>query len=280
MQIVRNFFLLCALALLSRPAIAEDPVSRAIDGAWLVWVANETRDRFMIVSGAKAQQGEITVESALFGYVDKKGRLLKSWRGQLSGDSILLSFVTPGDALVNVRFRMDETTVAGTFVPKTGRPKDVRMTRLPQEELAELRVAARLAKSAVPAPQKPRANSNSKIYLIYVGASDCPACRGYEAEYFGRKDLMTKVVPDFPNLNYVKADLVSYRSGARLGRVPAELNWLAEPDQSGKPRLRRRGVPFFALVVDDKIWAQGHGTVGLENLVAPEIKRAMAEKRN
>ena len=63
-----------------------------------------------------------------------------------------------------------------------------------------------------------------------------------------------------------------------VGRVPEDLGWLAGTGANGKPVLQRRGVPFFALVVDNRIWAQGHGVTALETLIAPEIRRAVAEK--
>ena len=187
---------------------------------------------------------------------------------------------------------MDDTTVSGRIVYTNGRDLELRMTRLPAEELAALREQARLdraeqqgaktAKAAKTAKTTkaavPHAGPNSKIHLVYIGSADCPSCRGYEAEYFGRKDLMASVVPDFAKISYVKSSLSTYRARDPVGRVPPELAWLAERGANGKYPLARRGVPFFALIVDDKIWAQGHGTTALENLVAPEIRRAVTER--
>ena len=283
METIRYLLIASVLAMFSGPAITADPAAEALEGAWLVSVENQARDRFLIVSGAKAERGEITVEAARYGWIDTKGTPAKDWAAQAAGNGIQLRFVTSADSVITARIGIDESTVSGKMLTKAGRELEVRMTRIPPEELEELRQAAKLAASQAGSkpkgPAKPQAKRDSKVYLVYVGASDCPSCRGYEAEYFGRKDLMAKVVPDFPNLSYVKASLVSYKSRAPLGTVPDELNWLGGSDAKGKPILKRRGVPFFALVVDDRIWAQGHGQVALETLLAPEIKRAMAEKR-
>lgn len=264
-------------------AWAADAVSEALDGAWLVAVANDPRDRILLIKGARAEQGKLQAESVLYGWLDSGTPPVKEWSGEVAGDTITLRFVSTADTVVTFSFRGDETSADGKFVPKAGKERDVRVTRIPAEEVAELRAAARTAARAAKdaktaAAQQPHANANSRITLLYVGASDCEFCRYYEVEYFGRKELMAKVVPDFSKINYVKSNIGSYKSRDKVGPVPDDLKWLAGNASSGRPVLTKRSVPFFALVVDDKVWTQGHGTRALDSLLAPEIRRAVEEK--
>lgn len=267
--------------LMPQVAVSADAASAALEGSWLVTVGSERRERFLVVRGARTAQGKIAVSSTSYSWLDGKDAPVKAWDCEVFGDELRLRFLTPADSQVTVAFRADETTASGTFLRKDGAVRELRMTRIPPEELAELRVAAKLAAKPQKAPARPHANADSKIYLVYVSAPDCPSCSGYEAEYFGRKDLMAKVVPDFPKITYVKSGLATYKQPGLndpVSTVPAELAWLKGKGPDGKLLIKRRGVPFFALVVDQKIWAQGHGTTGLETLIAPEIKRAVAEK--
>lgn len=272
---------LCALlsGFMPHAAISADATSEALEGAWVVSVGDERRERFLIVSGARTDQGKVTVKSTSYNWIDGRDSPVKDWNCEVFGDELRLRFVTGAGSLITVAFRADETTAGGTFLRKDGAVRELRMTRIPPEELAELRASAKMAATAAKAPPaQNHAAPGSKMYLVYVGANDCPSCRGYEVEYFGRKELMAKVIPDFAKIEYINSNIGSYKNRERVGPVPDALKWLAGNDRSGKPLLKRRGVPFFALVVDDKIWAQGHGTTALETLLAPEIKRAVAEK--
>ena len=189
-------------SLATHPVRAAEPAADAVEGAWIVSVGNSSRDRFLIVSGAKASNGRIEIAKSAYGWIDAKGAPVREWRAEIFGDEIRLQFLTPADSLVDVRFGFDESTTSGTFLAKDGKKHDVRMTRITPNELAELRQAARASKATAPKPGATvaRARADSKIRLVYVGAPDCPSCHGYEAEYFGRKDLMAKNVPDFPKI--------------------------------------------------------------------------------
>lgn len=263
-------------------AAEVDPAAEALEGTWLVSVTGESRERFMVLSGAKSERGEVKLDRAEYGWLDGRPGNIKDWSALVRGNAIELRFLTPADSVVTARIGVEDTTVSGRIVYTSGRDLELRMTRLPPEELAALREQAREQKAgtkkAAKAKAVPHAGAQSTIHLVYVGSADCPSCRGYEAEYFGRKDLMTQVVPDFAKIRYVKSSLSTYRARDPVGRVPPELAWLAERGANGKYPLARRGVPFFALVVDDKVWAQGHGTTALETLIAPEIRRAVAER--
>ena len=267
-------------SLATHPVRAAEPAADAVEGAWIVSVGNGSRDRFLIVSGAKVSNGRIEIAKSAYGWIDAKGVPVREWRAEIFGDEIRLQFLTPADSAVAVRFGFDESTTSGTFLTKDGKKHEVRMTRIPTDELAELRKAARSAKAEASRSGATviQARADSKIRLVYVGAPDCPSCHGYEAEYFGRKDLMAKNVPDFPKIEYIKSGLASYKVRDPVGRVPEDLGWLAGTGANGKSVLQRRGVPFFALVVDNRVWAQGHGVTALETLIAPEIRRAVAEK--
>jgi hypothetical protein len=272
--------LLCALIAGMTPRIlhAADAAAEAIEGAWIVSVGSERKERFLIVRGARSEQGKIVAQSVNYAYLEARDFPVKEWNCEVVGDEIRLRFVTVADSVATLTKRFDEDTTSGTIVYKNGRAQTMRLTRVPFDEMQDLRAVAKLEARPATKPARPHANSASQIYLVYVSAPDCPSCRGYEAEYFGRKDLMAKFVPDFPKIKYIKSVLATYKSRDLVSTLPPELQWMKNMGPDGRPLIQRRGVPFFALVVDDRIWVQGHGTTGLETLLAPEIKRAVEEK--
>lgn len=139
--------LLSALLGMSLPVMAQDPAAEAIEGAWVVSVGNQPRDRFLIVKGASTDKGEVLVRSAVYGWIDGKGKRVGDWKAKIGGDTINLSFLTPADSLIKVAFSAVDTSVLGDMLTKSGRKFDVRMTRLDAEEFSALRAAASDAKA-------------------------------------------------------------------------------------------------------------------------------------
>ena len=276
---MRNAFVLSFLILagLCSAASAGDPAEEALEGAWVVQVGDQSRDRFLIVTGAKREQNRVVPTTAIFGWIDTKGREISGWQAEVFGDTINLSFHTPADSLIKVSFKADETSVAGDMVTKAGRKYDVRMTRLAAEELQALRQASVEAKKAQQ-PAAMKVAKDAKIYLVYVGADDCTPCRRFEAKY-RNADNLKEIAPELAEARYVKAGLWSYKDAVPAASLPDELKWLVQPDTAGKLPLRKRGTPFFAAVVDHRVLAQGHGTTALETLVAPAIKRVVDARR-
>lgn len=276
---MRKFLLLafCALCAFNRAALAGDPAAEALEGAWLVQVGEQARDRFLVVSGAARTENRIVPATAIYGWIDGKGIEVKDWRAEVFGDAIRLTFRTPADSLVGVSLKAEEANAAGEMVVKSGKKFEVRMTRLPPEELQALRAAAaetRKAQKLAPL----RVAKDAKIYLVYVGAPDCPGCIRFEASNRNGERLK-EITPELLEARYVKAELWSYKDPVTPAALPAELQWLVRPDAAGKLPLRKRGTPFFAAVVDQRVLAQGHGTAALESLVAPAIKRAVEGRR-
>lgn len=273
--------LFMSLAALSSNAAGNDPAIEALEGAWVVQVGEQTRDRFLIVSDVKREQNRVMLGLATYGWIDSKDKPVRDWHAEIFGDSIHLSFYTPADSLITVSFKMEETSVSGEFASKAGKKSDVRMTRIADDELAMLRSAAserRKGSIAAADGKKVRVTKDSRIYLVYVGAEDCPPCRAFSGRYGDGKRLK-EIAPELAEASFVKAELWSFRDPLTPGALPDELKWLAERTASGKLPLRKRGTPFFAAVVDKQVLVQGHGTTALETLVAPEIKRAVELRR-
>ncbi|WP_119157393.1 hypothetical protein [Caldimonas tepidiphila] len=268
------------LLLVGLPVGASDPpqdaAAEALEGAWLISVGGDARDRFLIVSGVQRDGGRLWPGATRYGFLGGAGKTVSGWNAEIGGDMLRLKFVTPADAVMEVQFQAGDTLVEGSLRTKTGKILPVRWTRIADEELEELRAGPReLARQAAMSRIRP----DSKIWLVYVGATDCPYCRGYEAEFFGRKQMMEQTIPDFPSIGYVKASLGGYRGTVTPGLLPPELRWLAGRGADGKPLLRKRGTPFFAAVVDDRVVAQGHGIVALESSVGPAINEALARRQ-
>ncbi|SDD02335.1 hypothetical protein SAMN05216345_105255 [Cupriavidus sp. YR651] len=274
---------------------AADQVGEALDGYWLVSVEGQERERLLLITGARSDAGAIRVDDAVYGWLDAGMAPVKGWTGKVDGNQLLLNFITPASSAIQVTLNAGETSLSGTF-QATGKPaRMVRFTKLDPAEIADLRAAAKAARLARSSPsQKPsspaandqvvatggeyHASRSSRIVFLYVGSFDCPGCRGYEAEYFGRMDKMASTFPEFKAITYEKVKLGSFRAPIRADDLPESLRWAMAPQADGKPLLHTRGYPFFAAFVDDHLWAQGHGVSGLETLVLPQLRRAMAEK--
>jgi hypothetical protein len=271
-------FLLLGL-LLSLPALSNDLAVEALEGAWVVQVGDQPRDRFLIVSDVKREQNRILAGRTSYGWIDGKGKPVREWQAEIFGDSIRLGFYTPAESRIDVVFRADETSVAGEMATKQGKKLDIRMTRLADEELALLRASAAESKKGASRPTKLQASKQSKIYLVYVGADDCPPCRRFSATY-GNGKRLGEISPALAEARFVTVSLWSFRDPVTATNLPDELKWLAESVlPSGKPPLRKRGTPFFAAVLDKTVLAQGHGTTALETLVAPQIANAVELRR-
>jgi hypothetical protein len=263
----------------SRFALAGKIVDPAwlMEGAWIVAVEGDAEDRFLILSGVKLRNDQLEVESATYGFLDKKGRPLHGWSAVVNGDVIEIQFRTPADSVISGNFSDGDTAIMGRLKTTRGKDLAVRMTKIPSSELAELREVNRTQSRLVSL----RLARDSKILLLYVGASDCPSCRGYEVEYFGRKNLMAERFPEFSEVIYEKAQLGSYRASGNLSAaLRPELASLAIKGANGEAaQLRCHGTPFFALILNNKVVVQGHGTGALEKLVIPTARELVARRQ-
>lgn len=248
----------------------------ALEGGWLVSVGEGDRDRFLVLSGVRLQGPQVVVDKAIYGDLDGKGKSVTDWSAVLADDTLRLHFTTPGGSQVDVEFKAEAPTALGQMKTIKNKVHPVRLTHLPIEELNELRTVSHSEASL----KGLRLNRQSRIELLYVGAGDCPACRGYEVEYFGRKNLMAEKLPEFTDIIYTKAHLGSYRATGLASVLPAELAPLAQQGPKGeKPQLRQRGTPYFALMVDQKVLTQVHGVSSFETVLIPQIRQLVEMRR-
>jgi hypothetical protein len=290
----RSFLIAGSLAAVSPFALADDLVGETLNGYWLVSVEGEERERLLFLSGAHMDQGRVAISEGMYGWIDaRRPQAISDWSGEVLADSLRFRFTAPSGSVVNVQLSAASSSVGGTIRYTNGKEKVIRMTLLPKEEAVALRAAARArrqgggsepnpasAQQPVPAATtgQHHARRGSGIVFLYVGTFDCPGCRGYELEYFGGKNLMTTSFPDFTEVEYVPVKLGSYRAAIRASDLPEKLQWTMSPQADGTPALHTRGYPFYAAVVDNHIWAQGHGISGLEAFVIPQLRRAVAER--
>lgn len=267
--------LLAAFAAVPLSANASDAAAAALEGAWVVMVGDQPRDRFLVVTGARAERNEVLVERTAYGFMDGKARPVDAWRAEIAGDSVRLSFTTSAESRISVTLKSTEESVLGEMLTKAGKRLAVRMTRLAEGELEALRAAAKgaAAEKRAPVPK------TAMLYLLYVGADDCLGCQRFVGQYGGDGSRLTQLAPELAEARFTKVNLVSFRSGITAGDLPDELKWTMQRDATGKVPLRRRGAPFFAAIADQRILAQGHGLTSLETIVAPALKQAVEQKR-
>jgi hypothetical protein len=283
MKRILSVFVVLAFLFQSLAALAEDLAAAALEGAWVVTVGEQPRDRFLIVRGAKTEKDEVHVATAVYGWIDGKGKEVGNWKAQILGDEIKLSYVTPADSLINVAFKSVDTSVSGELTSKGGKKYNVRMTRLDDEELAALREAAASAKKGqsdkqASAKKASKTSKPKEISLVYVGADNCPPCAGFRPQMENNGRLFKQSNPELAEARIVHVQLGYYVAAVPESQLPADLKWLLQPNSAGKLPLRKRGTPFFAAVVDHRVVAQGHGFGALETLVSPAIKRAVEER--
>lgn len=270
---------LIACGLTSATTGAQPAVfTQDLEGVWLVSVENQRRDRFLRLAGVRFRSGTITAETALYGWIDGKGKPIEDLDGLVEGARMRLRFTTPGHSRVEVDIDAGhpDQAVIGTMVTKGDRQLAVRLTKLSAREFDQMRSSA----SAERLLDRGIVKRNSAVQFLYVGAPDCPSCIGWEADYFGRKQLMAERLPEFPRIDFIQAKLASYRGGAGMAFVlPDNLKALARQGPQGQPAvLRCRGTPYFALLVDNQLLSQVHGTSAFETVLLPLIRRAVALK--
>lgn len=267
---------LVSLLLAAANAVAQDLAAEALEGAWVVSVGESTRDRFLIIDGARTEKGEVRVRNARYGWLDGKASPVTNWKAEIAGDTIRLSFVTPASSLITADVKTTDTSVSGDFTSKTGNKYFVRMTRLEAEEFAALREAA-LSKAA---PRERLVVSKATpIALVYVGADDCPGCQRFIGHVGKDGKRLEDYAAGLAEARFVYVRQWSYRDPVAAADLPEDLRWMAQPGANGRPPLRKRGTPYFAAVVGQRVLAQGHGTSALQSLVAPVLRNALDQRR-
>lgn len=247
-----------------------------LQGAWLVSVGDGKRDRFLLLKNLQDDGREVRVGGASYGWIDGTGSSIKDWKATVDGEVVRVRFSTPADSRIEFVLRAEDATVQGEMTTSKGKTLPVRLTRLSSQELTELRSSSQFDARL----KGLRLTRETRIRLLYVGAPDCPSCRGYEVEYFGRKNLMAEKLPEFSELDYVKAQLVSYKAKGLASVLPPDLAPLATAGAKGEaPQLRQNGTPFFALIVDQRVLGQVHGVSSFESVLIPQIRKVVATRR-
>ncbi|MGO4326920.1 hypothetical protein AB4Z48_11365 [Cupriavidus sp. 2TAF22] len=278
----RREFIRATLVLLPSTAKGADQIGETLDGTWLVVVEGEKRERLLRIVDASAESGKIRVGDIRYGWIDAKTlSQVTDFDARFTGDRLQISFVTNAGSRIVVSLRSGEESLEGTFDGANGKHAAIRMTRLSTEEVSA--IASNVAPSVGGVGRYPSSGplhvvAGSRISLVYLGANNCVACRGYKAEYFGSMDIMRKSLPEFHQIEYVEISLGGFNSNVRSKDLPEHLAWAAGDRPNGKPILRARGTPAFFAAVDKEIWAQGHGVAGLESIVIPQIRLAVAER--
>lgn len=274
----RGMFLILAGFVWGRGRAQTSAFSQDLEGVWLVAVENDSRDRFLQLFGVRFKDGRISATTAKYGWIDGKAQPITELDGRVDGTRIHLRFTTPAHSRIEVEIDAgnQEQAFMGTMVTQSDRRRQVRLTRLSAQDFDQMRSAASLERML----SKGQVSRDSVVQLLYVGAPDCPACSGWEAEYFGRKQMMAERLPEFDRIVFTKAKLASYRGGHGLALVlPESLQALARPGPRGQsPILRCRGTPYFALLVDQRLVIQVHGTSAFEKTLVPLVRQAVELK--
>jgi hypothetical protein len=136
-------------------------------------------------------------------------------------------------------------------------------------------------RAVAPPAEAFHATANSRITLLYMGSVSCPACRGYEAEYFGRLNRMATNFPEFGKIDYLKLSMAGGKAGPTSSQLPAHLQWIATEQRNGEAIIKNLyGTPYFLGVVDREVWAQAPAVSGLESEVIPALRRAVSERKS
>lgn len=125
--------------------------------------------------------------------------------------------------------------------------------------------------------QNEKANAQSVIRLLYIGAKDCPPCVKWEHDHID-DGLLTKM-PEYSDIVFVKSKRYSIRSKLQADDLPADVKFIyetLEKDNDMKKMLSY--TPAFALLVDNKIriWSTG---LFLDSPIYSVLRAAVREKR-
>ena len=178
----------------------------------------------------------------------------------MSGDTLRIAFYINANSLIEAELRVGEQTILGTFINPKGRKAEVRLTGLSANEVNALRADATQAGGPMkgdvggyPAQGCLAAGPGSRIVLGYVGAVNCPACRGYEAEYFGRMEKMKVSLPAFYQIDYITIKPGGFRGVVWPQDLPPCLSWAGGDRPDGRPILQNHATLFFLAAVGEQI---------------------------
>ena len=120
-----------------------------------------------------------------------------------------------------------------------------------------------------------RASKESIVELVYLSASNCPYCRGWENEYLERGKL--KNSPEWNAIRFTEVKRGTFNATVRVDDVPEHLR----PAIGEVIAFRGRaifGAPWFVLVVNGHARTYMFGTHDFDSQVYAAIRAALREK--
>lgn len=112
---------------------------------------------------------------------------------------------------------------------------------------------------------------DSVIDLVYLGGSDCPYCRAWEANELPR----LREMPDYQHIRFTHVSKVIRSPVPDKSRLPAHLAPMH--DEMIRQTGGRSGSPQFVLLVDGRAVDGGFGTQAYHRLV-PTMSELVARK--
>lgn len=111
-----------------------EQATKELVGSWLVSVAYEGRTRLLKISEVSESSNGTHTLTAVYGWSDGSQSPIKAEFVQDPNGSKKIVFVTQADTVITAS-QDSKTTYIGTFAPKTGSPKGVRITKIADEQL-------------------------------------------------------------------------------------------------------------------------------------------------
>ncbi|MDP1613642.1 MAG: hypothetical protein Q8M11_21490 [Sulfuritalea sp.] len=124
-----------------------------------------------------------------------------------------------------------------------------------------------------------RAGMNSMIELVYISASNCPYCAGWEAKYLEEGKL--RKLPEGAKIAFTQISKVSYGGSISKRYFPEHLQPVRDEIGANKIYWCTLGTtPSFLIVIDGKLRSGTCGSSNFETFVVPLIRYALAEKQS
>ena len=183
---------------------------------------------------------------------------------QMSFDPRAGTLTGSGAPLLNAKLAVGDGRLSGT-----AQFGDITFTKVARREVYD-------AIANHPRP-KTKADAQSVIRLLYIGASDCAACVQWEREHI-ENGLLTKM-PEYPAIELVKSRRYSLRSKLQKDDLPASVQSIYETLEKDKGMSQLLShAPSFALLVNDtiRVWSVGPF---LDTPIYPVLRAAVREKQ-
>jgi hypothetical protein len=259
--------LLMAMAAGAAAAQAEKTFEDRLDtlvGYWLAQSKDATRARVLRVTNVVFVEPKSAVLAGYYGTASAPWPEAKDITARLEGKQVALEIVSADNARITLN-----TTEDGGLRGAVGGRDGTAALRFVRVTLPEIHRF--IAENPLP---KARAGRGARIELVYVGADDCPLCRGWEAAYLSQGKL--KGTPEWKHLRFTEVKLATLKATFRVEDVPERLRAnFNEMDANG---VRIQGVPSFVLLVNNTLRAHALGTAGFETLIHAALRAAVREK--